>query len=101
MTDLKNIGVKYENYVKNIEGATIDSLIKEFKDMRIPYMVYINSLENEKAEDSWKVIAAFMTLMGISNDGLEARVSSVAYDELFKVMDAKLREEIANEKNKN
>lgn len=102
MIDLKNlkledelnedIGSRIEAYRKNVENATVDTLIEDFKKSVFPYKIYCDALHVDGfGMESWKCLAVLMMLCG---DKQRQRIDSVALDELFKTIDAKLRKEI-------
>lgn len=102
MIDLKNlkledelnedVGSRIEAYRKNVENATVDTIIEDFKQCDFPYTIYCDALMVDGLGiESWQHLAVLMMLCG---NKMRQRIDSVALDELFKTIDAKLRKEI-------
>lgn len=90
-----------DRYEANTNGASVESLVKEFKDS-LMFGIYEGAIrEGFDSNMTSHMIGAILLAKGRIDNGIFDRINKIAYDLLFERMDEIVRKEIKHEKDKN
>lgn len=90
-----------DRYEANTNGASVESLVKEFKDS-LMFGIYEGAIrEGFDSNMTSHMIGAILLAKGRIDNGIFDRINKIAYDLLFEKMDEIVRKEIKHEEDKN
>ena len=90
-----------DRYEANTNGASVESLVKEFKDS-LMFGIYEGAIrEGFDSNMTSHMIGAILLAKGRIDNGIFDRINKISYDLLFEKMDEIVRKEIKHEEDKN